>query len=109
MHWVYKPFGRRVRELRERDGLTQANLAAAVGLSRTSITNIELGRQAVPLHTLYSFAKSLNVPLVELLPEPSDHIDGMNELERVFEELTPKQLASVRKILDSRLREGVEQ
>jgi transcriptional regulator with XRE-family HTH domain len=106
MHWMYKPFGRRVRELRETCGLTQAKLADSVGLSRTSITNIERGRQAVPLHALYSFAESLKVELIELLPEPSERANARTELERVFEELTAKQLTSVRKILDARSQEG---
>lgn len=42
---VLAEVGRRVRALRTNRGLTQKQLAAAVGLSRVSITNIEAGRQ----------------------------------------------------------------
>lgn len=104
MHWIYRPFGRRLREARERAGLTQGQLGEAVGLSRTSITNIEYGRQGIPLHALYALAQSLNIEPVELLPEPSERSNGQNELERVIDELTPNQLASVQKILDAKTR-----
>lgn len=104
MHWIYKPFGRRLREARESAGLTQGQLAQAVGLSRTSITNIEYGRQGFPLHALYAFAESLSVEPSELLPELSERSNGQNELERVIDELTPAQLASVQKILDAKTR-----
>lgn len=42
---VLREIGQRVRALRTNRGLTQAQLAAAVGVSRPSITNIEAGRQ----------------------------------------------------------------
>ncbi len=49
--------------------MSQATLAVSVGLSRTSITNIELGRQHVPLHTLYEVASALGVEPSQFLPD----------------------------------------
>jgi transcriptional regulator with XRE-family HTH domain len=51
--------------------MSQDAFAKAVGLSRTSITNIERGRQPVSLHTLYSMADILGVEPADLLPPPS--------------------------------------
>lgn len=51
--------------------MTQVAFAKAVGLSRTSITNIESGRQPVSLHTLYSMADILGVEVSDLLPPSS--------------------------------------
>ncbi|OGA48892.1 MAG: hypothetical protein A3F74_27705 [Betaproteobacteria bacterium RIFCSPLOWO2_12_FULL_62_58] len=67
----YVEFGRSVRRQRERDdlGLSQEALAKRVGLSRTSITNIEKGRQQIPLHALYTFADALGVDPTSLLPD----------------------------------------
>jgi transcriptional regulator with XRE-family HTH domain len=65
----YVELGRRVRQARERAGLTQDVLAARVSLSRTSVTNIERGRQKVLLHTLCGLAEALGVAPVALLPE----------------------------------------
>jgi transcriptional regulator with XRE-family HTH domain len=64
----YAEVGRRVRQARERVGLTQEDLAARVSLSRTSVTNIEKGRQKLLLHTLYGLAAALQVSPVALLP-----------------------------------------
>jgi len=44
----------------------------ALGLSRTSITNIERGRQPIQLHTLYKIADVLGVEPTALLPVASD-------------------------------------
>lgn len=43
----------------------------ALGLSRTSVTNIERGRQPVQLHTLYRIAATLGVEPTLLLPVAS--------------------------------------
>lgn len=64
----YAEVGRRLYRARRRAGLTQEGLAELVGLSRTSITNIEKGRQKLLLHTLGDLAKVLNVEASALLP-----------------------------------------
>ena len=71
---LYEAFGRLVRKHRENgkkeNRLTQDRLGALVGLSRTSITNIEKGRQHVSLHQLYRIADALGVTPDVLLPPP---------------------------------------
>lgn len=42
---IYGVFGALVREIRERIGINQAELARRLKLTRTSITNLEAGRQ----------------------------------------------------------------
>lgn len=65
----YRAFGKLVHLHRKRcDGMTQEKLAALVGLSRTSITNIEQGRQHVSLHQLYALADALRTTPDTLLP-----------------------------------------
>lgn len=66
---VYRQFGKLVREHRQRLGLRQDQLGEAIGLSRTSITNIEQGRQKVLLHQVFLLADSLQVTPEALLPE----------------------------------------
>ena len=61
-------FGRRLRHLRDEVDLSQEALAAASGLSRTSIVNIERGRQGVSLATLYNLASALGLEPRILLP-----------------------------------------
>jgi transcriptional regulator with XRE-family HTH domain len=65
---LYKEVGRAIRDTRIRRKFTQADLASAVSLSRTSINNIEKGRQRFLLHTLYAVGQKLSVEPTELLP-----------------------------------------
>ena len=65
---MYSEFGKLVRRHRVRLKLTQDQLADRVGLSRTSITNIEKGRQKVLIHHLILLAESLQVSPEALLP-----------------------------------------
>jgi transcriptional regulator with XRE-family HTH domain len=64
---IYAKLGKNIRARRERVGLTQDKLAGLVGLSRTSITNVERGRQQMLVHQLLDFAKALKTDSVELL------------------------------------------
>lgn len=69
MDALYRDFGRQLRARRRRAHLTQEQLAERVGLSRTSITNIEKGTQHIPLHVLYQLAGALGTKPADLLPE----------------------------------------
>lgn len=66
---VYMQTGELIREARKKLGLTQTALAAAVGLTRTSVVNIEGGKQKMLLHTLFDIAHALDVEPPELLPK----------------------------------------
>jgi len=67
---LYILVGQLIRKVREEHGLTQAQLATLVSLTRTSITNIEHGRQKLLLHTLYGIADALDIEPQTLLPSP---------------------------------------
>jgi transcriptional regulator with XRE-family HTH domain len=74
----YETLGKNIRKWRDQRGLSQEDLANLVGLTRTSLTNIENGRQHPPLYTFCEIADQLKVSILELLPnqEPaSDTLD----------------------------------
>jgi DNA-binding XRE family transcriptional regulator len=59
---IYKQIGQRIREERQRAGVSQEWLAQRIGLTRTSVLNIEHGgRQRVHIHTIAQIAKALNI------------------------------------------------
>jgi transcriptional regulator with XRE-family HTH domain len=64
---IYEALGRSIRECREQRRMKQGELADLVGLSRSSITNIELGRQSVLVDQLCRFAQALGVQPADLL------------------------------------------
>jgi len=66
----YRQLGTNIRTCRKRSKLSQEGLATLIGLTRTSLTNIENGRQHPPLHTLCEIVEKLKVDISELLPRP---------------------------------------
>jgi transcriptional regulator with XRE-family HTH domain len=65
---ICKRFGKLLAGRRTEARMSQEAFAKAVGLSRTSITNIERGRQPISLHTLYFMADILGIEPADLLP-----------------------------------------
>jgi transcriptional regulator with XRE-family HTH domain len=65
---VYRMVGERIRVERKRQNITQDELAKEIGLTRTSITNMENGRQKFLLHTLVQIANYLGTSPARLLP-----------------------------------------
>lgn len=65
----YRLVGSKVRSARIAAGVSQTLLAAQVGLTRSSITNIEAARQRVPLYHFVLISRALNKEISELLPE----------------------------------------
>ncbi len=69
---LYTLFGRQLRATRREAGLTQQEVAERVGLTRTSITNIERGMQHISLRQLYLFAAAVGLHPAQMLPRPED-------------------------------------
>ena len=59
--------GSRIRQARDRAGLTQEQLAERIGVSRTAIARYESGEIEPKLHNLAAIAETLNVSTDELL------------------------------------------
>lgn len=65
---LYRIIGERLKQLRLEAHVTQAQLAEVVGVLRTSVTNIEAGRQKPPLHLLYRMCVAFDVEVSSILP-----------------------------------------
>jgi transcriptional regulator with XRE-family HTH domain len=66
----YQQLGTNIRRCRTRLNLSQDALGKLIGMTRTSLTNIENGRQHPPLHTFCEIVEQLKVDVSELLPRP---------------------------------------
>ena len=90
---LYREIGARLKQRRSEIGTTQDELADSVGLLRTSIANIESGRQRTPIHVLYNLCSALGTSLEAILPSAEDvtmqHRVQMN-IEGTIKEVTPK-------------------
>lgn len=72
----YLELGRRIRGARLDSKLTQEQLADVLGLTRTSITNIEKGKQKILAHTLVELAGKLKVSINDLIPAALQKPEG---------------------------------
>lgn len=61
-----KAFGKRLKSIRQKKGLTQLDLELESGISRTEISRIENGLKNIEFYTIVKLAEALDVPLVEL-------------------------------------------
>jgi transcriptional regulator with XRE-family HTH domain len=90
---IYHALGRAIRERRQQQRMTQGELADLAGLSRASITNIELGRQSVLVDQLCRFAAVLGVSPADLLQCAPPRRE-----ERLTEDLTPDAAAWIDRV-----------
>lgn len=64
---ILKQFGNRVRELREKIGISQEELAYRAELHRTYISSIERGAQNISIRNIEKLAKALGITMKELV------------------------------------------
>jgi transcriptional regulator with XRE-family HTH domain len=101
MQRLYDEFGKRLRAARREARLSQENVAERVGLTRSSIANIELGRQRITLHTLYALAGAVQSRPAALLPE-IELLGGEEELlsREVLDELSQRNQDLIQEVLE---------
>lgn len=75
---LYKIIGNKIRAQREKAHFTQNELGERLNLSRTSIVNIEQGRQHPYIHILWDITEIFVIDLSELLPNKEDIINGIS-------------------------------
>jgi transcriptional regulator with XRE-family HTH domain len=88
--------GRLVAQRRTEAGMSQKAFGDALGLSRTSIANIESGRQAVSLYTVYVMADVLRRDPADLMPSAAEagvHTSRPGKESRVKLRLPSEQLS----------------
>ena len=81
-----KQLGARIRELRRRRGLTQAQLAKATGLAADSISRLEQGRFSPSFDTVTTIADGLGIPSAALFDDNYDQADDLANLIRALPE-----------------------
>jgi transcriptional regulator with XRE-family HTH domain len=64
---IYKTIGEKIKKIRK-GKKSQQELADNLKITRTSVTNIEMGNQRVQIDTLWHIAELLGVSIHDLLP-----------------------------------------
>jgi DNA-binding XRE family transcriptional regulator len=85
----YRRLGVSIRDRRRQQDITQETMAAHMGLTRTSIVNIEKGRQHLAVHQLVRMSDLLGCAPGDLIPSAQE--DAM--LSDKFRDKLPDQKA----------------
>lgn len=87
--------GKRVREMRERRGMTRKLVARDSGVSERHLAHLEAGEGNVSIVLLRHIAQALNVPLVELLSSDSEDSVERRLIRRFLERMPQHRLEEV--------------
>ena len=90
-----KLIGRRIKTLRMGRGVSQLELAEAIGMSQTNLSNVESGRTASTIQVLLKIRKVLNCKLADFFAD----IDNVQEYEPKVEVPKSIELEDAVKIL----------
>ena len=74
----YLGIGDNIKKFRTKRDYSQDDLAKFLDLTRTSVVNIEKGRQRPPIHTLFEIANFLNVPIEDLFPTEKEKLQQID-------------------------------
>lgn len=73
----------RIKRARRESGLQQQELADAVGLTRTSISNIERGKQGLSVDMLYAISEHVNESADVLLRDAINYAEKTVDIDMV--------------------------
>ena len=66
-------FGERLREIRQKKGISQEALAHLAGLHRTYVSGVERGERNISLLNIERLAVALDVAMSDLMPSAASH------------------------------------
>jgi transcriptional regulator with XRE-family HTH domain len=97
MSTLYKQIGERLKIRRIALSLTQQDLADAISVKRTTITNTEAGRQCLPLERLYALCEYLEISIHSVIPDNDlpEKTETMT-IDGQIRTLSPKVAAAIR-------------
>ena len=86
-------FSEKIKNLREKNGFTQAALAGKIGLTRSAVNAWEMGN-ATP-------STEIIIKLARLFGTSTDYLLGVDDEEKIsVKGLTPKEVDSVQNVVD---------
>jgi len=103
----FEQLGRRIAALRKERGLTQVQLADALGISQQQVLSFEKGRRRIPVSALPALAEILHVSVEELLgaetpptkrgptPKLQKQLERLQQLPRSQQKIVSQMLEAV--------------
>jgi transcriptional regulator with XRE-family HTH domain len=97
----YISLGKRIRDIRKKQGLTQALLAEKSGVEPSNISHIERAATKLSLPTLVNIANALEVSLDELVYDSlikNAHI-SVSSIEELLNDCTAAELKAIAEVI----------
>jgi transcriptional regulator with XRE-family HTH domain len=94
---LYPTIGAQLRDLRDQRGLTQQQVAKTIGLTRSSIANIERGTQHLPLHNWVAICQTLGADPADVI---SRALQGVGPFAEPLPAQGDKKTATLRRRLE---------
>lgn len=69
MSEILKIFGKRIKELRKKNNMSQEKLAEKTGIHRTYLGVIERGEKSISIEIIEKLSKALNISISELFKD----------------------------------------
>ena len=97
----YQKIGARVREIRIKNGMSQADLAVAAHISLPHISDIEHGKTKMLLATFVRITEALQVSADVLLRPDTPQVNSIyqSEFKEILSDLSPAEIDSILKIV----------
>jgi len=92
---LYNLIGSNIKKLRKSKKLGQEDLAKLISLSRSSLSNIEIGKHQPSVFTIYEIASALNCSLDKILPSIKDYNSIASGIDEEYEEILEKYKKSI--------------
>lgn len=97
----YVEIGKRIKNEREKNGITREKFAELIGISTTYLSQLELGQRTSSLNTTVKIANVLNISLDYLIYGNSAVKINKNELIELINNADNKDLLVFKQILDA--------
>lgn len=88
--WLSIAVGKILADRRQELGLTQSSVAAKLRIQRTSLSNIESGKQVLVLDVFYNLCEILKLSPAQVLDMASHSEDPLTELANIVNNIDNK-------------------
>ena len=75
----FKVLGRKVKFLRMEKGISQTDMAEAIGLSQTNLSNMESGRTAITTQNLFKMSEVLGCKMRDFFSDFDNEVSDKQE------------------------------
>ena len=100
MNENFKLLGRRVKFLRMEKGISQTDMAEAIGLSQTNLSNMESGRTAITIQNIFKMRNVLGCKMSDFFVDFDGEAMAKEEAKKAIELEDALQILKLLKSID---------